>query len=680
MSKIPHYTVWCPVVPDIHYNTLPEAKNDALNMSNPDARRLAALKCVTDHITLYHPSSGVFETIVLPLLAFYLHPSKCPSTGDSPSLWEDQLDFIWSCLLLLRESAKGGNTDKMVMERSLKQWWPGLSKAMLYLFRHAIDDGDILEGKWRDVLVTALTFATIPLSMADPRIPDATWHRSADVGFAFVQLSHSVTAYVLAKYCSDPPEDSYEAVALASSNDIAHKIIMSTGATTRLSGPTPTLSKLLTSPSLGESAISSLVTTLSIRPLPFTVLRQTLTSVNHAAAGMLGNRFWLAEKRAVYWNIMALRAIVKHIPDGRMAPSARDLMPPCAATALIYLFFALSYMSRDIIPDLAHLQIFRIVVELAPLVDLPSSVFTNVADLKSTIQRFLFRLTQFAAWNSIARAVGPHIEALRAYESGGDFVDGAIDSKRSFVEVFSELHEASTSYGDRFQRICWNLFCPAAAPADYGQENGPMCQACSRCQSVAYCSVECQRVHWDSGHNTECRVIREQEQLYQSERRPGRESIIMKQSPPIRLKQKTFMYHYAEHILHKNLGLIYSHFVDPTTGAYINVKDTVYVMFFENPPVYFKKGPIQNSFWGYQLTEAHRFVQIGVPWNVHESANGFVRTLGPPDMQVLFGTVELPAEGDVFEKGSAPQLQTSHSWSAECVLGGWSIDRDTGGV
>ncbi|KIY69630.1 hypothetical protein CYLTODRAFT_224276 [Cylindrobasidium torrendii FP15055 ss-10] len=674
MTKVPHSSVWCPVAPDIHYNTMSEAKNDALNLSNPDARRLAALKYLRHRIANY---PAAFDTFVLPLLAFYLHPSKCPSVADSPSIWDDQLDFVWSCLLLLRESASGGNTGKMIVEDALKKWWPGLSKWMLYLFRRAIGAGDILEGKWRDVLVTALSFAGLSLVISDTQIADATWHRSEDVGFAFVQLGHSITAYVLAKYSSDPPEDSYETIAMVS-NMIAHRII-TTAATTRLPGTTPTITKLLTLPSLGESAITSLVTAISIRPLPFTVLDSVLMSVNDTA-GTLGNRFRLAEKRALYWNTMALRAIVKQKSNGLLTPLTRDLVPRCAETALIYMYFALAYMSRDIIPDLAHLQIFRILVELAPLMDCPSTVCDTT--LKTTVQRFLFRLTLFAGWKCIARAVGPHIEALRVYESGGDFVDGAIiESKRSFIEVFSELHEASITYGDRSQRICWNPTCRAATPEHYGLGNGPLCRECSRCQAVAYCSNECQREHWNLGHKTlghkeECQWVREAEQSYRSERRPGREATMMKQGPPILLKQKTFMYHYIEQILTKNLDLIYTHFVDPATGAYINVDDTIYVMFFENPPVYFKKGPIQDSFWGYALSEVHRFVQFGVPWNMRDSA--FHRKVGPPDMQILFGTVELPAEGDVLERGSVLQLGPTCSQTLGCPLGGWRVERRTG--
>ncbi|KIY64592.1 hypothetical protein CYLTODRAFT_425081 [Cylindrobasidium torrendii FP15055 ss-10] len=647
-----------------------EAKNDALSIANPAAQRLAALKYVTNHILQWHPCSGVFDTIVLPLLAFYLHPSKCPSIADSPSQWEDQLDFAWSCLLLLRESAKGGNTDKMIVEGALSKWWPGLSRWMLYLFRRAIEDGNILEGKWRDVLVTALSFSTIPHVMDDPRIADATWHRSADVGFAFAQLSHSLMSYVLAKYSSDPqPENGYDALAMDMSTDTAHRIILATAATSGIPGATPNLPQALTSPSLGESAITCLITALSIRPLPFTVLDRALTSVNDAAGS---NCFWLAEQRAVYWNMMALRAIVKRIPNSLTLPPTHDLIPHCAVTALIYLFYALSYMSRDSIPDLAHLGIFRILVGLAPLIDHPSSVF-DITDLKTTIQRFLFQLTVFAGWKCIARAVGPYIEALRVYESGGDIVDGAINSRRSFIDVLSELHEASMSYGDRSQRICWCPTCLTATPEDYGQENGPLCRACSRCRAVAYCSSECQTEHWNLGHKMECRRVREKEQLYRSERRPGCNSTDVKQLPPIQLKQMTFMYHYVEHILTKNLDFIYTHFVDPATGAYINMDDTIYVMFFENPPVYFKKGPIQNSFWGYEMSEVHRFVQFGVPWNMPHSA--FDGTFSSPDMEVLFGTVELPAEGDVFENGSTLELAVARSRYAPCPLGGWWITR-----
>ncbi|KIY62312.1 hypothetical protein CYLTODRAFT_494726, partial [Cylindrobasidium torrendii FP15055 ss-10] len=662
------YQAWTPVVPDVHYNTMSEAKDDALNMSNPVSQRLDALNYVTDRIMNCHPSSGVFDTIILPLLAFYLHPSKCPTIGDSPSLWKNQLDIVWSCLRSLGVLARGGNTDKMIVEGALRKWWPGLSKWMLYLFRRAIDDGNILEGKWKDVLVTALLFSNLS-NKFDPRIADATWHRHTDVGFAFVQLSHSITAYVLATFSSDPPEGGDEFLAMVISSDIGRQIILSTGAASRLPGATSTLPKLLTSPSLGKSAIASLITAISIRPLPFTLLDRVLLSV-HDAAGTLGNFFWLAEQRAVYWNMMALRAIVKYIPGSRTAPQTRDLMSRCATTALVYLHFALVYQSRDVIPDLVHLGIFRILVELAPLLDHPSnsSIF-DIAELKTTIQRFISELTVFAGWKSIAQVVGPHIEALRVYE-GANFVDGVDDYRGSFVELFSELHEASRSYGDRSRRICWNPTCRTATPEGLGQENGPLCRACSRCQSVTYCSVECQRVHWNLNHKIECRRIHDQEELYRSECRPGRELTMMKQPPPILLKQKMFMYHYVEQLLSKNLNLIYTHFVDPATGAYINVGDTVYVMFFVRTPVYFGKGPHQDSFWGYELSKVHRFVQFGVPWSMRSA---FERDAGPPDMQLLFGTVELPAEGDVFEEGSVFKLGPTYSQYAGCPLGGWRI-------
>ncbi|GKU87462.1 hypothetical protein SLEP1_g1857 [Rubroshorea leprosula] len=31
-------------------------------------------------------------------------------------------------------------------------------------------------------------------------------------------------------------------------------------------------------------------------------------------------------------------------------------------------------------------------------------------------------------------------------------------------------------------------------------------KVCSRCKSVRYCSPECQRTHWNSGHRTECKL------------------------------------------------------------------------------------------------------------------------------------------------------------------------------
>ncbi|KIY62313.1 hypothetical protein CYLTODRAFT_427024 [Cylindrobasidium torrendii FP15055 ss-10] len=675
MPNIPHFTVWCPVAPvapDIHYNTLSEAKDDALSMSNSDARRLAALRYVTNRIMKCPPRSGVFDTITLPLVSFYLHPSKCPSFADIPSIWEDRLDFVWSCLLLLRESAKGGNTNKMIAEDALRKWWPGLSKWMVYLFRRAIEDGNILEGKWRDVLIAALSFASLSLVNSDSRIADATWHRHPDVAFAFVQLGHSLTAYVLAKYSSDPPEDGYDSIAMVVSNTIAHRVILSTAATSEIPGRTPTLPKLLTSPSLGGSAISSLITAISIRPLPLRMLDQVLTSVNDAA-GTLGNRFHLAAQRAVYWNVMALHSIVKHKLNGQMAPQTHELMTSCAESALMYIYFALGYMSRDIMPDLAHLRIFHIIVGLAPLVDCPPGILSTI-DLKATIRGLLSRLALFGGWKCIARAVGPHIEALRVYELDGDLVDGSSKPKRSFINIFSELHEASMTYGDRSQRVCWNPNCPAITPESYGQEDGPLCRACSRCWAVAYCSNECQRVDWNLGHKEDCQSICDDEQLYRNEHRPGRESTLMKQPPPILLKQKTFMYHYVEHLLSKNLNSIYTYFVDPTTGAYIDVDgdDAICVMYFMNPPVYFKNG----SLWGYELSEAQRLVQFGVPWNMTDSA--FDRKVGPPDAQIFFGTVELPAEGDVFKKGSALELKSTFSQYYEgCPLGGWRI---AGGV
>ncbi|GLT58288.1 hypothetical protein SLA2020_311920 [Shorea laevis] len=49
-----------------------------------------------------------------------------------------------------------------------------------------------------------------------------------------------------------------------------------------------------------------------------------------------------------------------------------------------------------------------------------------------------------------------------------------------------------------------------AIPMDSGRISCAACgnhgtKVCSRCKSVRYCSPECQRTHWNSGHRTECK-------------------------------------------------------------------------------------------------------------------------------------------------------------------------------
>jgi len=45
---------------------------------------------------------------------------------------------------------------------------------------------------------------------------------------------------------------------------------------------------------------------------------------------------------------------------------------------------------------------------------------------------------------------------------------------------------------------------PDVPPCDYCGKNWTGKKSCSKCQSVFYCSVDCQRKHWKSGHKKEC--------------------------------------------------------------------------------------------------------------------------------------------------------------------------------